>query len=470
MNLRARYFTVFFALSAANPQDDPLVVLREIECVPANVALEAYDASVSLALAAYRSALEPLIERWAGADEEFEALRSAARSELEQGLGSSAATSARKEQVEEALRIEGALQAMEAGESPPLLPPVGRPARGSKKWRGRFYRLFEENLDWHAARARCRELGGMLACAETQEELDHLRGLIDGWTWVGARDAAAEHQWEWLSGGEVSVEWADNQPDNANGREHAAALTKSGDLHDRHAYERSAFLCEWGATLPHPWNFESRGAVRAVEGYDEALASAVEDRGETRARILKGTAKPLAACEDDLARALDELLEALDDATRRETRLGRAGTALQLRGARDALAAGASRPVLPSLDLDAAPEDALSFGGRRYKVFGEALTWHAAEERCRELGGRIAVLSDPGVREFLLGVVGRGGAWVGAIRIDREYLWPDGTSVADGWGKGEPNNYGGFENAVVFKPNGLNDGDSESRLGWICEW
>ncbi len=470
MILRARAFTAVLPLAAAAPQDDPLVLLAEIECVAANVAVEEYDTSVSLALAGYRSALEPLIERWGAADEEFEALRSAARSDLEQGLVSSAVTAARKEQVEEALRIEGALQAMEAGEDPPLLHSVGRPARGSKKWRGHFYRLYKDNLDWHAARARCSELGGMLACAETEEELEHLRGLVDGWTWVGAADAAAESQWEWLSGDEVSVEWAGNQPDNANGREHAAALKKSGELHDRHAFEHSAFLCEWGATLPHPWNFESRGAVRAVEDYDEALASATEERGETRARILKRTAKPLEACGDDIAGALDELLEALDDATRRETRLGRAGTALRLRGARNALAAGVSRPILPGLDLDAAPDDVLSFGGRRYKIFGEALPWHAAEERCRELGGRIAILSDPGLREFFQEKVALSGAWVGAIRIDREYQWIDETAVEDGWGKGEPNNYAGFENAVLLKPTGLNDGDSEVRIAWICEW
>ena len=122
------------------------------------------------------------------------------------------------------------------------------------------------------------------------------------------------------------------------------------------------------------------------------------------------------------------------------------------------------------MDAVAPPADALSFGGRHYKIYGDAIPWHAAEERCRELGGRLAILSDAGPREFLLDKVGESGAWVGSLRVDGEYRWIDGTVADEGWAYKEPNNYGGRENAAQLRPPGLNDGDSESRHEWICEW
>lgn len=468
--LDSHSLTAVLALAGVLPQDDPLALLRVVDCARANEAVAIYDKSVSAELAEFDAVFQPLDVAWAAADEAFDAQRSTARVELEQALRKSVANTGRGSQVEEALRLEEALLVLESDESPPLLPSFGRPARGSKKWHGHFYSVIDESLDWHAARARCTELGGVLACAETEEELDHLRKLVHGWTWIGASDATEEARWKWLNGEAVDVAWSDRQPDNANGREHAAALNRDGELHDRHAFENSAFLCEWGATHAYPWNFKGRAAARALERHDRAVRAARDEHEETRARILESMVKPRTACESGLERALGKLVEALDKAIRREVRQGRARAALEMREARDALAAGASHPTLPGLGASATPEDALAFAGRHYKLYDEAMPWHAAEQRCRELGGRLALLADADVRAVFADDVGSKGAWVGALRIDREYLWTDGTAVEEGWGEGEPNNFGGGENATLLKPTGLNDGDSEVRIAWICEW
>ena len=364
---------------------------------------------------------------------------------------------------------------MDSGEAISLPRPKERPARGSVKRGGHHYLLVEERVSWHVARARCAELGGQLACAETPEELDILRELVaDGpWCWVGATDAAQEGKWTWLSGAEVGEIWPPKQPDNWDRLEHAAALGNGGELHDRHAGTRSAFLCEWGAAPIPPWTFESRTARRAKEGYDEAVLAAREERDIARGKLEDRLERPGAACSKRLVKAEKALARDLEEAMKAEVREKRTDVALTIRVAKEAVERGDYAPVLPWLSSGVPPPDATSVeAGRHFKLFRDPLPWHEARDRCARMGGRLAVAWDVEGRSIAQELAGRHACWLGATDLEQEgdWRWLDGREVRSGWLEGEPCNLRGWEHCMHGTGSGWNDQTGEIRQLWICEW
>lgn len=133
------------------------------------------------------------------------------------------------------------------------------------------------------------------------------------------------------------------------------------------------------------------------------------------------------------------------------------------------------------------PADAREFRGARYKLFPEKLSWHRAEEECRKLGGRLAIVRDAAQDAFLHGLVREAkaeAAWLGATdeRAEGRWVWVDGSPMAyANWTAEQPNNKGAGEHYAVMID--VHQGQSfggrwadqpdvsvQHAPGFLCEW
>lgn len=131
------------------------------------------------------------------------------------------------------------------------------------------------------------------------------------------------------------------------------------------------------------------------------------------------------------------------------------------------------------------PGDAIPFQGSHFKVFNEELTWHQAENRCREVGGHLAMPINKPINDFVTEQVRRAGldtAWLGATdeRIEKRWLWIDGSEMRfDAWDtkNKQPNNKGEGEHYLltIMSRDGLwSDqparAESKYHPGFVCQW
>jgi hypothetical protein len=92
--------------------------------------------------------------------------------------------------------------------------------------------------------------------------------------------------------------------------------------------------------------------------------------------------------------------------------------------------AAAPSPVPPSGSRR--PSDAVAFHGKHYRFFPEELSWHQAKLRCEELGGRLAVVPDQEVNDFLMMLVAdvpAKSAWIGMSCEKGDWAWADGSAA-----------------------------------------
>ena len=133
-------------------------------------------------------------------------------------------------------------------------------------------------------------------------------------------------------------------------------------------------------------------------------------------------------------------------------------------------------------------KEAVEFQGRRYRLFNDEITWHAAAKKCREMGGRLAEAHSQAENEFLTKLVrgnGSDGVWLGATDEDQqdEWVWSDGTPLSyKNWAAGQPNNFGGAEHYLMLaardgtggwvdQPNISGLGfPKDWKTGFVCEW
>jgi hypothetical protein len=127
----------------------------------------------------------------------------------------------------------------------------------AKEFGGKHYKLFSQQLTWHDAREKCRELGGHLVIVTSEEQNQFLTFLarqqgIEA-AWLGATDEEVEGRWVWVDGTPMRYSnWSPigNQPNNKQGIEHFAVLYlahdgKWSDQPDRPADVHPGFICQW---------------------------------------------------------------------------------------------------------------------------------------------------------------------------------------------------------------------------------
>jgi hypothetical protein len=127
----------------------------------------------------------------------------------------------------------------------------------AKKLRGKFYKVYPEQLSWHAATEKCQELGGHLAVVTSAEQNRFLITLIrekglDA-VWLGATDEVVEGRWVWVGGQPMRYSnWSPvgRQPNNKNNSEHylVIAISQQGkwcDQPDESVEYSLGFICQW---------------------------------------------------------------------------------------------------------------------------------------------------------------------------------------------------------------------------------
>ena len=135
-------------------------------------------------------------------------------------------------------------------------------------------------------------------------------------------------------------------------------------------------------------------------------------------------------------------------------------------------------PVAPKRPLGV-PADAKPFNGRWYKVYLEKKSWHAARDKCKELGGQLVTVPDAATWEFVKTLTTGAKLWLGATdeEVAGVWKWSDGSVVTfKAWGAGQPDNAGNAEHYVAMFGHVWADVPKTPVIGnvtisgFICEW
>lgn len=137
-------------------------------------------------------------------------------------------------------------------QTPPLAPkrPLGVPA-DAKAFGGRWYKVVLEKKSWHAARDKCREMGGQLVTVPDAATWDFVKTLSQASVWLGATDEATEGAWKWVDGSDVTfTAWLGAGADN-RGNEDYLCTFRGGwnDARKDGAFDNvqvAGFIVEWG--------------------------------------------------------------------------------------------------------------------------------------------------------------------------------------------------------------------------------
>ena len=118
--------------------------------------------------------------------------------------------------------------------------------------------------------------------------------------------------------------------------------------------------------------------------------------------------------------------------------------------------------------------DAISDEGTCYSYFTSSINWQNARDMCLAWGGDLATVTSLEENTLMYNTVtAADGCWIGLNDVDNEntFVWADGSvSTYRRWNSGEPNDYGGNEDCVVFWWNQFwNDFICEYTLGcYLC--
>jgi len=134
-----------------------------------------------------------------------------------------------------------------------------------------------------------------------------------------------------------------------------------------------------------------------------------------------------------------------------------------------------AKPAKPPVGV---PADAKLFNGKWYRVYLDKLPWPAARDKCKSLGGDLAMAPDAETWAFVKTLT-TASVWLGATDEKKEgvWVWVDGTPMqyADWIGAG-PDNAGGVENYLATHKGHWNDVARNGKfetfqvVGFICEW
>jgi hypothetical protein len=127
----------------------------------------------------------------------------------------------------------------------------------------------------------------------------------------------------------------------------------------------------------------------------------------------------------------------------------------------------------------AVPADARHFNGKWYRAYLERVPWNRALERCKSLGGSLAIVPDAPTWQFVKELT-PASVWLGATdeKAEGVWLWVDGTPLkyAD-WYPKQPDNAKGREHYLSTHKGQWNDAPRDGEhargqfvTGFVCEW
>lgn len=123
----------------------------------------------------------------------------------------------------------------------------------AQKWKGNYYMVYDELMEWDEAEEWCESIGGHLVTITTSGEQNFINSLELNCTdyWMGATDAVEEGEWKWITGETWHYEnWHEDQPDNAEQVENYLVLVSSwdnewNDVPIEGVSTNLGFICEW---------------------------------------------------------------------------------------------------------------------------------------------------------------------------------------------------------------------------------
>jgi hypothetical protein len=123
------------------------------------------------------------------------------------------------------------------------------------------------------------------------------------------------------------------------------------------------------------------------------------------------------------------------------------------------------------------PQGAQLFDGKWYHVYLERMSWRNARDKCKRLGGQLAVVPDEATGTFLRELSEGLELWLGATdeKVEGLWMWVDGTKMTyKNWsGEGPDNSHGREHFLTLSNDKGLwNDvpEDHKRVVGYICQW
>ena len=120
------------------------------------------------------------------------------------------------------------------------------------------------------------------------------------------------------------------------------------------------------------------------------------------------------------------------------------------------------------------PADAKHFNGKWYRVYLEQTTWPLAREKCRALGGQLAITPDEPTHAFLKDIKPDVGLWLGATdeKLEGVWQWADGSEMKfKAWAHGEPDGLRSENYLMLFRGSWGDHSNGRPRvIGFICEW
>jgi hypothetical protein len=132
--------------------------------------------------------------------------------------------------------------------------PKGPPLPHAVYWNGGWYAYLPDDVNWHAAKKKCEELGGQLACIETEKENQFMAGLLiyrakdTQAAWIGASDEEKASELKWVNGELIGNGFQNVWPGHggAPGKTYLAMVARdhNGNPYPKHPYEH---LSKWAA-------------------------------------------------------------------------------------------------------------------------------------------------------------------------------------------------------------------------------
>lgn len=123
------------------------------------------------------------------------------------------------------------------------------------EFQGSYYKVFEIKGTWDQAAERCKKMGGMLASVDSKEVNDFIDKLTGKKCyWIGGNDIKKEGDWRWADGAKVVYSnWAGNEPDNWNNKEHVmiyswwgkGKMADTNQNYDGKGGRIRGFICQW---------------------------------------------------------------------------------------------------------------------------------------------------------------------------------------------------------------------------------
>ena len=141
--------------------------------------------------------------------------------------------------------------------------PAGSTQRAKKipadavKYKGNYYKVYDEPLQYSAAQKRCEIMGGHLVKIESADEQQLVANITKNrpreYYYVDGSDELEEGVWKYSDGKTISfIDWAPGEPNNWRGIEHWLVISPSHRKLFDYFASGPGFICEWegGGSAP----------------------------------------------------------------------------------------------------------------------------------------------------------------------------------------------------------------------------